>query len=58
MGARLIIITTAGDPTHFSYEIRAHAEGDPLWRLIEAHKLELPVMADARRRLIWGAGGI
>jgi len=35
MGARLIIITTAGDPTHFSYEIRTHAEGDPLWRLNE-----------------------
>jgi phage terminase large subunit-like protein len=33
--ARLVVITTAGDPTHFSYAVREHARDDPLWRLHE-----------------------
>jgi phage terminase large subunit-like protein len=33
--ARLVIITTAGDPTHFAHTVREHARDDPLWRLHE-----------------------
>jgi phage terminase large subunit-like protein len=35
MGARMVITTTAGDPAHFAYAVRAHALKDPLWRVHE-----------------------
>jgi phage terminase large subunit-like protein len=35
MSARMVITTTAGDPAHFAYAIRAHALEDPLWRVHE-----------------------
>jgi phage terminase large subunit-like protein len=35
IGARLVIITTAGDPAHFANGVREHARADPLWRLHE-----------------------
>jgi phage terminase large subunit-like protein len=34
-GSRMVVLTTAGDPTHFSYQIRARAERSRLWRLHE-----------------------
>ena len=33
--ARLVVITTAGEPTHFANAVREHARIDPLWRLHE-----------------------
>ena len=35
VSGRMVITTTAGDPTHFSYAIREHALADPLWRVNE-----------------------
>jgi hypothetical protein len=34
-GARMVVLTTAGDPAHWSYNIRTHAETSPRWRLHE-----------------------
>ena len=34
-GVRLVVLTTVGDPTHWSYAARNHAAEDPLWRLHE-----------------------
>lgn len=34
-GARMVLLTTAGDPVHWAAGIRKHAAGDPLWRLHE-----------------------
>jgi terminase large subunit-like protein len=34
-GSRAVIITSAGDPGHFSYQKREHALADPLWRVHE-----------------------
>jgi phage terminase large subunit-like protein len=34
-GARLVVLTSAGDPAHWSHGIREHARVDPLWRLHE-----------------------
>jgi phage terminase large subunit-like protein len=45
--ARMVLITTAGDPAHFSYEIREHALSDPLWRVNEV--LGPPPWIDAER---------
>ena len=33
--ARLVVLTTAGDPAHWSYKLRQHALKDPLWRVNE-----------------------
>jgi len=33
--ARMVILTTAGDPTHFAFEVLEHARNDPLWRVHE-----------------------
>src|SRR5438034_7191938 len=70
-GARLAIITTAGDPTHFAYEIREHARIDPMWRLhevpgpvpwidpeqLEEQKRALPESSFRRLHLnIWSEG--
>ncbi len=55
MGARMVITTTAGDPTHFANTIRQHAITDPLWRV---HEIPGPVpwqdpalLAEQRRAL-------
>jgi hypothetical protein len=32
---RLVILTTAGDPTHFAYTLLQHAYADPLWHVHE-----------------------
>jgi hypothetical protein len=34
-GSRMVVLTTAGDPAHYSYDIRARAERSVLWRLHE-----------------------
>ena len=33
--SRLVVLTTAGDPAHWSYQIRQRADDHPLWRLHE-----------------------
>jgi phage terminase large subunit-like protein len=33
---RLVVLTTAGSPSHFSYELLQHAYSDPLWDVNEA----------------------
>jgi len=33
--SRLVVLTTAGDPAHFSAEVLEHAKGSPLWRVNE-----------------------
>ena len=33
--ARLVVLTTAGDPAHFSHAIRERADASPMWRLHE-----------------------
>lgn len=54
-GARLAIITTAGDPAHWSRKVLDHALRDPLWRVQEvagaAPWLDPARLAEQRRRL-------
>jgi hypothetical protein len=33
--ARMVVLTSAGDPAHWSYQVREHARVDPLWFLHE-----------------------
>jgi phage terminase large subunit-like protein len=47
-GSRGVIITTSGDPAHFSYAIRNQALDDPLWRV---HEVEGPPPWMDRKRL-------
>lgn len=35
--ARLVVLTTAGDPSHWSRKVLDHANVDPLWRVHETH---------------------
>lgn len=53
--ARLAIITTAGDPAHWSRRVLDHAEADPLWRVHElrgpAPWLDSERLAEQQRRL-------
>lgn len=34
-GSRLAVLTSAGDPAHWSYRLLEHARSDPLWRVNE-----------------------
>ena len=34
-GARMVVLSSAGDPAHFSHRILEHAYSDPLWRVHE-----------------------
>jgi phage terminase large subunit-like protein len=34
-GSRLAVLTSAGDPSHWSYRLLEHARTDPLWRVNE-----------------------
>ena len=34
-GARMVVITTAGNPRHFAYRVLKHARGSELWRVSE-----------------------
>ncbi len=53
--ARLVVLTTAGDPSHWSRRVLEHALADPLWRLHEvrgpAPWLDPARLAEQRRRL-------
>jgi phage terminase large subunit-like protein len=53
--ARLVVLTTAGDPAHWSRAVRDHSLDDPLWRLHEVHGpapwLAEDRLAEQRRRL-------
>jgi phage terminase large subunit-like protein len=46
-GARCVVITSAGDPGHFSHRVREHALADPLWAVHEV--AGPPPWADAER---------
>jgi hypothetical protein len=54
-GSRLAVITTAGDPAHWSRRVLDHALGDPLWRVHEvagpAPWLDPERVEEQRRRL-------
>lgn len=45
--ARMVLLTTAGSPSHWSFKLRAHALADPLWRVHEV-KGPSPWMDQAR----------
>jgi Phage Terminase len=54
-GCRMVVLTTAGDPAHWSKKILDHAISDPLWRV---HQVKGPPpwadpqrLAEQRRRL-------
>lgn len=53
--ARLVTLTTAGDPAHWSAKVLDHAKRDPLWRVHEvrgpAPWLDPVRLAEQRRRL-------
>jgi phage terminase large subunit-like protein len=54
-GARMVVLTSAGDPAHWSYKVLEHARSDELWR---THEVPGPPpwidgkrLAEQRRRL-------
>jgi phage terminase large subunit-like protein len=54
-GARLLVLSTSGDPSHWSYKVLEHARRDPLWN---THEVSGPPpwadparLAEQRRRL-------
>lgn len=53
--ARMVVLTTAGDPAHWSYRILEHAQVDPLWRVHEvpgpAPWTDLSRLEEQQRRL-------
>ena len=53
--ARMVVLTTAGDPAHWSHKILKHAEGDPMWRVHQvqgpAPWMEYDRLEEQRRRL-------
>ena len=53
--ARLVVLTTAGDPTHWAGKVLEHAKADPLWRVHEvpgpAPWLDRERVEEQRRRL-------
>lgn len=54
-GARLVVLTTAGDPSHFAHGVLEHAVGSPLWRVHElpgpAPWMDADRLAEQRSRL-------
>jgi hypothetical protein len=55
-GARCLVVTTAGDPSHWSFRVLEHARADPLWWV---HEVPGPApwadparLAEQRRRLL------
>jgi len=54
-GCRMAVLTTAGDPAHWSRKVLTHALADPLWRVNEvlgpAPWLDSAKVAEQRRRL-------
>jgi phage terminase large subunit-like protein len=55
-GSRCVVITSAGDPGHFSHKEREHALEDPLWHFHEvpgpAPWMDAGRLAEQRRRLL------
>jgi phage terminase large subunit-like protein len=55
-GCRMAVLTTAGDPSHWSRKVLDHALSDPLWRVHEvpgpAPWLDPERVAEQRRRLL------
>src|SRR5205807_859893 len=53
--ARLVVLSTAGDPAHWSHRVLEHARTDPLWRVNELHDpppwLDSDRLEEQRRRL-------
>ena len=53
--ARMVVLTTAGDPAHWSHKILEHAEDDPMWRVHQVHGpapwMEHDRLEEQRRRL-------
>ena len=45
--ARMVVLTTAGDPAHWSHRILEHAQTDPMWRVHQVHG-PAPWMANDR----------
>jgi hypothetical protein len=54
-GARLAVLTTAGDPSHWAHGVLQHAKNDPLWRVHEvrgpAPWMDTERLAEQQRRL-------
>jgi len=54
--ARMVVLTTAGDPAHWSHRILEHAKTDPLWRVHEvpgpAPWMDEERLDEQRRRLL------
>lgn len=54
-GSRLVVLTTAGDPAHWSWGILEHARDDPLWQVHEvpgpAPWIDEKRLAGEKRRL-------
>jgi hypothetical protein len=55
-GGRLVVLTTAGDPSHWAYKVLEHARADPLWRTSEIEGpppwLDPERLDEQRRRLL------
>jgi phage terminase large subunit-like protein len=53
--ARMVVLTTAGDPAHWSHKVLEHAEADPMWRVHQvpgpAPWMEQDRLDEQRRRL-------
>jgi phage terminase large subunit-like protein len=54
-GARMVVLTSAGDPAHWSHKILQHAKRDPLWRVHEVAGpppwIDPKRLAEQKRRL-------
>ncbi len=54
-GARMAVLTSAGDPSHWAFKILEHARSDPLWRTHEVAGpppwIDPERLAEQRRRL-------
>jgi phage terminase large subunit-like protein len=55
IGGRMVVATTAGDPSHWSAKVREHALVDPLWRVSETNGpprwMPQELIEEQRRRL-------
>lgn len=55
-GARAVVLTSAGDPSHWSYKVLEHARRDPMWRTREvpgpAPWMPKERLEEQRRRLL------
>ena len=53
--ARMVVLTTAGDPAHWSHKVLQHAQADPMWRVHQvlgpAPWMDHDRLEEQRRRL-------